>query len=209
LLTGEQLGDGGLAANATLNGPRSVKVDRSGNLYIADTDNHRVRFNSAETGIISTFAGSNTWGCSQGAGPIGGALFASPFRLELKPDGSVYVLDSNCGQLYKLTPYLGGIDSLDCQTLAGWATDASRAGQAIPVNIYSDGSLLATVTADQPAAVNGLHGFSWALPDSLFDSVTHTIRVTYDGTGIDLPGSPTYSTCDPLPVEGQAKRRNR
>jgi sugar lactone lactonase YvrE len=51
-------GDGGLAVNATLRQPKGVCLDSQGNLYIADTGNHRVRRVAAATGIITTVAGT-------------------------------------------------------------------------------------------------------------------------------------------------------
>ena len=50
-------GDGGLATEAGLAEPFGVAVDRQGNLYIADSDNHRVRKVDAASGIITTVAG--------------------------------------------------------------------------------------------------------------------------------------------------------
>ena len=50
-------GDGGLATNAVLNYPSSVAVDPSGNIFIADTNNNRIRRVDARTGIITTIAG--------------------------------------------------------------------------------------------------------------------------------------------------------
>src|SRR5207245_1762441 len=50
-------GDGGPAALAVLNGPSGVAIDASGNLYIADERNHRVRMVSG-SGVISTVAGT-------------------------------------------------------------------------------------------------------------------------------------------------------
>ena len=54
-------GDGGMATSAQLGAPRGVAVDGSGNVYIADYNNHRVRRVSA-AGTISTFAGTGTPG---------------------------------------------------------------------------------------------------------------------------------------------------
>ncbi len=55
---GDSLGDGGPAIAAQLKLPQGVTVDAEGNLYIADTGNHRVRMVKVATGIISTVAGS-------------------------------------------------------------------------------------------------------------------------------------------------------
>jgi hypothetical protein len=54
-------GDGGPATSASLNQPQGVAVDGGGNLYIADTNNHRVRRVSAN-GVITTVAGTGNPG---------------------------------------------------------------------------------------------------------------------------------------------------
>ena len=46
-----RLMDGGLATSALLNGPGGVAVDASGNIYIADARNHRIRLVTKSTGI--------------------------------------------------------------------------------------------------------------------------------------------------------------
>jgi Abnormal spindle-like microcephaly-assoc'd, ASPM-SPD-2-Hydin/NHL repeat len=53
-------GDGGPASSALLNSPEAVAVDSAGNVFIADTNNCRVREISATTGIINTVAGNGT-----------------------------------------------------------------------------------------------------------------------------------------------------
>jgi len=60
-------GDGGKATSAALNNPRGVALDASGNLYIADTDNSRIR-KVSPAGIITTVAGAgNTYTCKPGS----------------------------------------------------------------------------------------------------------------------------------------------
>jgi streptogramin lyase len=54
-------GDGGLATQAQLNYPEGVWVDSSGNMFIVDTDNCRIRMVDGTTAIITTIAG--TWWC--------------------------------------------------------------------------------------------------------------------------------------------------
>lgn len=51
-------GDGGLAKSASLNEPGAIAMDKSGNVYIADVLNHRIRKHNKATGIITTFAGN-------------------------------------------------------------------------------------------------------------------------------------------------------
>lgn len=55
-------GDGGAATEATLNAPEGVAVDALGNVFIADTGNHKLRLIDAATGKISTVAGTGTAG---------------------------------------------------------------------------------------------------------------------------------------------------
>ena len=177
--TGAQLGDGGLAVDATLNRPYGVKVDHSGNLLIADIYDMRVRLVSASTGKISTIAGTNVPGCS-GQGPATSARLIAPFRFGLDGTGNIYVLDAGCKQLFKLSPpspsYAGNLDIVNCQTISGWAADRSRLGQSITVSIYDGSTLLGTVTANQLRSDvgsllgdSGLHGFSLPLPASVRD----------------------------------------
>ncbi len=61
-------GDGGPATSALLNYPGGAAFDEQGNLYIADTINHRIRRVAASTGVISTIAGTGTSGFSGDGG---------------------------------------------------------------------------------------------------------------------------------------------
>jgi sugar lactone lactonase YvrE len=57
---GASIGDGGQATNAKLNGPAGLAFDASGNLYITDQDNFRIRKVDLSTNIITTVAGNGT-----------------------------------------------------------------------------------------------------------------------------------------------------
>ena len=57
-------GDGGAATSAQLKYPYGVAVDGLGNVFVADTDNHKVRRVDAATGVITTVAGAGTAGDS-------------------------------------------------------------------------------------------------------------------------------------------------
>jgi len=70
-------GDGGAATAARLNSPFGVAVDSGGNLYITDTNNHRVR-KVTTAGVISTVAGVETVGYSGDGGSAAAAQLNSP-----------------------------------------------------------------------------------------------------------------------------------
>jgi predicted phage tail protein/sugar lactone lactonase YvrE len=85
-------GDGGAATDAALNRPYGLGTDNAGNLFIADTENHRVRRLSG--GIITTIGGSGTPGFSGDGGSATSAQLNSPYDVAADPAGNVYVADT-------------------------------------------------------------------------------------------------------------------
>ena len=85
-------GDGGPAIAASLNGPFGVAVDAAGNIYIADTNNNRIRRVDAK-GIISTVAGSDTFGFGGDGGPATAATLYAPENIALDALGNLYIAD--------------------------------------------------------------------------------------------------------------------
>ena len=83
-------GDGGLAIAATLSYPAGVTVDASGNVFIADTDNNRIR-KIGTNGIITTVAGGGTGGNGSAAT---NAILATPEGVAVDPDGNVLIADT-------------------------------------------------------------------------------------------------------------------
>jgi sugar lactone lactonase YvrE len=87
-------GDGGASSSARLSSPAAVTVDGAGNVYIADTGNHRIREVTGTT--ISTLAGSGQ-GDSDGpqdSVPARSAHLGDPTALASTANGVVYVIDS-------------------------------------------------------------------------------------------------------------------
>ncbi len=87
-------GNGGPATSAWLYGPGGVAVDASGNLFIADSGNGRIRRVSA-SGIITTAAGNGTNGFSGDGGPATSAAFAEPQGVALDTSGNLFIADFN------------------------------------------------------------------------------------------------------------------
>ena len=85
-------GDSGLATAAELASPNGVAVDSSGNLYIADTGNNRVRMVSG--GVITTVAGNGTYGFTGSNGAATSATLGAPSGVATDSSGNLYITDA-------------------------------------------------------------------------------------------------------------------
>jgi uncharacterized protein (TIGR03437 family) len=85
-------GDGGVATAAELATPNGVAVDSSGNLYIADTGNNRVRMVSG--GIVTTVVGSGTYGFTGSNGNATSATLGAPSSVTADFSGNLYITDA-------------------------------------------------------------------------------------------------------------------
>jgi RHS repeat-associated protein len=95
------LGDGGLATEARLFMPIGIAVDTTGNLYIADTYNYRIR--KVDTnGIIYTVAGNGTRGYGGDGGPATEAQFRYPTGLAVDASDNLYVADTENHRIRKI-----------------------------------------------------------------------------------------------------------
>ena len=95
---------------ASFRSPESVAVDTVGNVYVADTGNHKIR-KITPSGEVTTLAGSGTRGTADG--PPRDASFDTPFGVAVDTNGDVYVADTVNNKIRKITP------SGEVTTLAG------------------------------------------------------------------------------------------
>lgn len=116
--SGAQGSADGAAASATFYYPCGVAVDGSGNVYVADAFNNKIRKISG--GVVSTLAGSGTASSVDGTGT--GATFNQPFSVVTDALGNVYVTDRVGAKIRKVTP--AGVVT----TLAGSGTAAYADG---------------------------------------------------------------------------------
>ncbi len=95
-------GDNGQAVTAQLSSPAGVAVDYAGNLYIADTNNNRVRKVST-SGIVTTVSGNGSAGFTNEGGPAATAQLNTPTGLSVDLLGNLYVADQFNFRLRKIT----------------------------------------------------------------------------------------------------------
>jgi RHS repeat-associated protein len=90
---GDYSGDGGLATQASLYHPSGLAVDSDGNVYIADTNNNRIRKVDID-GIITTVVGNGTSGYGGDGEPAIEASLNRPYEITLDASGNLYIADS-------------------------------------------------------------------------------------------------------------------
>jgi uncharacterized protein (TIGR03437 family) len=122
------LGDGGPATLAQLNSPESVAVDASGNLYIADSGDHRIR-RVAPGGVITTVAGSGVAGFSGDGGLATLARLKNPGSIAIDAVGNLYIADTGNNRIRKVFPG-GSIGTVAGDGRAGSAGDGGPATSA-------------------------------------------------------------------------------
>jgi gliding motility-associated-like protein len=130
-------GDGGMATAASLYNPSDVAFDLSGNMYVCDYVNWRVR-KVTPGGIISTYAGTGVGGYSGDGGPATNAKIYQAFGIAMDGANNLYIADAGNQRVRKVTP--AGIIS----TVAGTGT-ASYSG---------DGGLAVSAGLNNPAGIN-------------------------------------------------------
>ena len=135
-------GDGYPATAAQLNFPSGVALDGSGNLYIADTWNGRIRKVDA-AGVISTVAGSERFGGFGGdGGPAVAAQLRNPYDVALDGAGNLYIADTSNDRIRKVDT-AGVISTVAGNGTEGYGGDGGPATAAqlnSPQSVALDGA---------------------------------------------------------------------
>ena len=186
-------GDGGPGTNAALNGPEGLSVDSSGNLYIADLLNNRIRKVNPATGIITTVAGNGTFGYSGDGGPATSAALKGPDGVALDSAGNIYIGDTGNFRLRKVNAVTGIIS-----TIAGTGNQVGSGGDGGPAT-EATFHFLDRVAVDESGNVFvsdrvSSDGFPFTPDDRVrrIDAVSGMItRVAGGGTNTDYTGPAT------------------
>jgi Bacterial Ig-like domain (group 3)/NHL repeat len=134
-------GDNGPATAAELNFPRTVAVDSAGDLFIADTDNNRIREVIRSTGVIITVAGNGTAGYNGDNGPASVAELNHPFFVALDPAGDLLIADTDNNRIREVIRSTGVIFTVAGNGSASYSGDggpATVAGLGDPHGVAFD-----------------------------------------------------------------------
>ena len=120
-------GDGGPAAAASLTVPHGARVDRRGNIYIADTRSHRIRKVAADTGIISTVAGDGRERFSGDGMPAVDSSLSGPLSVAVDGEGNLYIADRGNFRVRRVDGSTGIITTVAGTGAPGYLEDSAPA----------------------------------------------------------------------------------
>jgi trimeric autotransporter adhesin len=158
-------GDGGLATSARLYNPHDVAVDASGNIYIVDTYNHRIRMVTKSTGVITTVAGNGISGYSGDGGLATSARLYNPHDVAVDGSGNIYIVDTYNHRIRIVTKSTGVITTVAGNGISGYS---------------GDGGLATSSQLDGPSGVT----FDASGNIYICDSGSNRIRIVTKSTGI-------------------------
>jgi sugar lactone lactonase YvrE len=124
----------GIGTNSQFNSPQGIVLDSIGNLYVADSGNHRIRIITS-SGQVSTLAGQSTTGTTDDLGTS--AKFNTPTGLAIDTLGNLYVTDKNNHRIRKVTAQ-GGVSTLAGSTVGFQDNTGTAAQFSSPVGIAID-----------------------------------------------------------------------
>ena len=138
-------GDGGQATSAELHNPTGVAVDPiTGNVYIADNQNNRIREVTLSTGVITTVAGTGAAGYAGDGGAATGAQLNAPYGVAVDSFGNnLYIADTNNNVIRKVNFASGKIFTVAGNGRVGNFGDGGPATSAqlyYPAGIALDGT---------------------------------------------------------------------
>lgn len=134
-------GDDGPAISAWLKEPRGVSVSANGKVYIADTENNRIRVVDIQTGIITTVAGFGFYWFSGDGGPAVYACLRNPEAVSVAPSENIYIADTKNSRVRKVDAATGIITTAAGTFPSGYSGDGGPATNArldTPSGVFVD-----------------------------------------------------------------------
>lgn len=129
----------GTGTAASFNNPYALATDGSGNVYVCDFNNNKIRKIVIATGVVTTLAGNNTAGSTNGTGTS--ASFKGPNGIATDGNGNLYVADLLNHEIRKIVIATGVVTTLAGTTTAGSADGTGAAASFnSPTGVTADGN---------------------------------------------------------------------
>lgn len=211
-------GDGGPATGAMFDFPTAVAVDGSGNLFVADFGNQRIRRVDSLSQIVTTVAGSGRFGFAGDGGPANLAQLANPSGLAVDATGNLFIADTFNNRVRKVTAPLVPFITFSPASVSfpSQVVGTTSVSQTLTVNNAGDAPLIIsqvaalsasggpgkdfgeTDTCGTPLAVGGSCTVNITFGPSAAGNRTGTLVLTDNGAGspqtIPLSGTGTTSS---------------
>lgn len=158
-------GDGGPATKAQMNQPHSIVLDNADRLYICDIKNHRIRSVDAETGVITTFAGTGEKSKTPDGSSFDGTALNGPRALDFDGKNSLYLALREGNAIFRMDLQTRTYHHLAGTGKSGYSGDGGPA---------------------KSAQLAGPKGVSLSTAGDLYfaDTESHTVRVLRAKSGI-------------------------
>ncbi len=169
-------GDGGPATNAGLRSPTVVAVDPSGNIFIADELNFRIRKVGAN-GIISTVAGNGAAGAAGDGGQATNATMVTPHGVTVDSYGNIFVADVGAHNIRMV-----GSDGIIHTVAGGGTNNPGYGGPATNASLNSPFSVAVDAAGNLFIADTGTYGTASATP-AVFKVATNGFITAVAGSG--------------------------
>ncbi len=193
-------GDGGAATSAELNQPEGIAVDSSGNIYIADLYNNRIRKVTASTGVISTVAGNGAEGYSGDGGAATSAELYYPSGVAIDSSGNIYI--ANDARIREVAAATGVISTVAGNGTMGFSGDGGVATLAelypIGIAVDSSGNIYDAEPDNSRIRIVG-HELQTILPLAVFSNLQTASGWQYC-TGSSCAGGTNNTTADSGPT---------
>src|SRR5688572_10204665 len=178
----------GNIADARFYQPTGVAVDAAGNIYVADSENHRIR-KITSGGIVSTLAGTGTSGSAEGVGTA--AQFNSPRAVAVDATGNIYVADGINNKIRKITP------AGEVSTLAGSGASGFADGEGTNAKFYFPKGIALDASGNIYVADDINHRIRKITPTGTVSTIAGSTSGSDDGDGINAKfNSPRGVTLD-------------